>query len=233
MIPAGQFTSVILLSSREPHFSFRPLLAETFFAAGLERSAIIAITASIAVLLLSLLAAYALPRSRSRHGAREGDLFVPLMFAAMFVFLPLSLVWLRLNVLTPGVTLIIIYALAVLPYCIWQLHCSLNRIPSELEDAARIDGCSAGQLFRHVVLPSIAPNLVVTAICSLIAAWSLNVVAPSILRLPGSPVLFQQANGFASAAVFIAAAPLVVLCLVLSVYLMRQARPKMQVGTPS
>ena len=140
---------------------------------------------------------------------------------------------LRSNVLAPSVALIIFYTLAVLPFCIWQLRCSLNRIPPELEDAARIDGCSAGQLFRHVVLPIITPGLVVTIVYSLIAAWSLCVATPSVLQLPGSLVPLQQSNGFESTAPFIAMAPLVVLFLLLTVYLLGKARASTQTGTPS
>jgi multiple sugar transport system permease protein len=150
----------------------------------------------------------------------------------MFLFLPLWLICLRSNLLTPSVALVLIYTLAVLPVCIWQLHGSLNRLPPELEEAARIDGCSAGQFFRQVVLPSIAPNLVVTVVSSLIAAWSLGVITPSILQIPGSPVLLQQTNGFDSAAVGIALVPLVALFLILSVYLVRNARTSSQVSTP-
>ncbi len=149
------------------------------------------------------------------------------MFAAMFVFLPLSLILLRSNVVTAGVALILIYALAVLPVCIWQLRGSLNRIPPEVEEAARIDGCSAGELFRYVVLPIIAPNLVVTIVYALIVAWSLCVIAPSILQIPGSPALFPQTNGFDSVAFSIAIAPLVTLFLILSVCLVRNARTQL------
>ncbi len=154
------------------------------------------------------------------------------MFAAMFLLLPLSLILLKSNVLTPDVALILIYALAVLPVCIWQLGGSLNRIPPEVEEAARIDGCSAGQLFRHVVLPIIAPNLVVTIVYALIVAWSLWVIAPSSLHIPGSPALFPQTNGVDSVAVCIAMVPLVALFLFLSVYLVLNARTSSQVGGP-
>ena len=208
------------------------LLAEMFLAEGLVGSVISAIGATIAALLLSLLVAYALPRTHTaEHGAKVG-LFVPLMFAATVVLLPLFLILLRSNILVPGVALIIGYAFAVVPFCVWKLNCSLNRISAELKDAARIDGCSAGQVFRHVVLPGIAPNLVVTLIYSLIGAWSLCVVTPSILQLPGSPVLLRQSDGSNSGAAFIAAAPLVFLFLVLIGYLVRHARINSQPGTP-
>jgi ABC-type glycerol-3-phosphate transport system permease component len=231
MSPVGQLSSAIFFSARELHTSFHPLLAETSFAAGLERPVIIAITASLAVVLLSLGAAYALPRSRSVQ--RPDGLFVPLMFAAMFVLLPLSLISVRSNVVAPTAGIIIIYMLAVLPFCIWHLRNSLNRVRPEVEDAARIDGCSTGQVFRHVVLPVIAPSLVVTAVCSLMAAWSFCLIVPSILQIPGSAVLSGQSSEFDPAAVCIAAAPLVVLFLFLSVYLVRKARAGAQTGTPS
>ena len=98
------------------------LLAEMFLAEGLVGSVIIAIGATIAALLLSLLVACALPRTHpAEHGAKVG-LFVPLMFAATVVLLPLFLILLRSNILVPGVALIIGYAFAVVPFCVWKLN---------------------------------------------------------------------------------------------------------------
>ena len=193
------------------------LLAEGFLF-GLERQAIIAITVGVAIFLVALLIAYALPRSRTAHGLNEGGVFTPLMFAAIFMLLPFSLAGLRFSIFPQDILLIILSVLVALPFCIARLHRSLRRVPSELEDAARIDGCSTGQAFRHVVLPVIGRSLAVAAISSLVVAWTLCVVVPAVL----------QADGFDPRRIAILTAPVAVLFLFLIVYLARTGKPAVQ-----
>jgi ABC-type glycerol-3-phosphate transport system permease component len=186
----------------------RILLAEGFLF-GSERQAIIAIAVGVAIFLFGLLIAYALPWPRPAHCFSEGGVFAPLMFAAMFLLLPFSLAGFRFSFLPPETLLIIISVLVALPFCIWRLHRSLRCVPSELKDAARIDGCSPGHVFRYAVLPVISRSLVVAAICSLVAAWTLCMVIPDLLR----------ADGFEPSHTTILAAPVAVLFLFLTVYL--------------
>ena len=177
--------------------------------------AIFAIAVGLAIFLVSLLIAFALPRSRTAHGFNDGGVFAPLMFAAIFLLLPFSLAGLRFSILPPDILLIILSVLVALPFCIWRLHRSLRCVPSELEDAARIDGCSAGQAFRHVVLPVIGRSLVVAAISSLVVAWTLCVIVPAIL----------QADAFDPRSIAILTAPVAILFLFLIVYLARTGKP--------
>jgi len=185
------------------------------FLFGSERQAIIAIAVGVVIFLVSLLIAYALPRSRTTRGFNKGGVFAPLMFTALFLLLPLSLASFRNSILPPETLLTIISVLVALPFCIWRLRRSLRCVPSELEDAARIDGCSAGQVFRNVVLPIISQSIVVAAISSLIAAWTLCVAIPALLT----------ADGFDPSRIAILSAPVAVLFLFLIVYLSRAGKP--------
>lgn len=154
---------------------------------------------------------------------------MPLMFAAMFVFLPCGWMLLGSNVVRQSAALIIIYTIAVLPFCVWQLHHSLDRVPPEIENALRMDGCSGGEFFRHFLLPTIAPSLFVTTLFSLIAAWSLCVIMPLILQSSGTAILAGQPKMLSAAAFSIATAPLALCFLFLSVYLVRSVRTRTHV----
>ncbi len=58
-----------------------------------------------------------------------------------------------------------------LPYAIWMMAAFFRSLPMELEDAARIDGCTRlGILFR-VVMPNSVPGLVSTAMFTFLVAW--------------------------------------------------------------
>ena len=55
-------------------------------------------------------------------------------------------------------------------------------ISQEMEEAARIDGCTPWQSFRRVILPLAVPGLVITALFSFMTAWSEYIVAAQILQ---------------------------------------------------
>lgn len=222
MSPGAQLFFSILLPPGEGFTNFGPQFAETVFAAELERSVLFAIALSVAAVSLGLVVAYLLPRSRSKDGDSSEGRFAPLLLATAVLVLPLSLLLFKSEVITRTIAVIIVYAVVVLPFCIWHLHDTFIRIPSELEDAARIDGCSTGQVFRHVVLPIIAPSLIVTTVFSLIAAWSLCVLAPALLPIRGPFPLELNASDPATA--LIATMPVVILFLLLGVYLVRGPR---------
>jgi multiple sugar transport system permease protein len=58
------------------------------------------------------------------------------------------------------------------PYAIWVLKQASDKLPFELDEAARIDGASPLQLFRLVYLPLMAPSLVAVGIYALLLAWN-------------------------------------------------------------
>lgn len=59
-----------------------------------------------------------------------------------------------------------------LPFSIWNLKGYLDTVPRELEEAARIDGATANQLFTRIILPLSMPALAVTGFLVFNAAWT-------------------------------------------------------------
>jgi multiple sugar transport system permease protein len=55
---------------------------------------------------------------------------------------------------------------------VYTLNSFFREMPWELEEAARIDGCTAAQAFRIVILPLAAPAVFTTAILAFIASWN-------------------------------------------------------------
>jgi len=59
----------------------------------------------------------------------------------------------------------------VLPYTIWLLQAYFKTIPSELEDAGRIDGCSRLQVVNRIIIPLSIPGLATTGILAFLLSW--------------------------------------------------------------
>ena len=151
------------------------------------------------------------------------------MFPATMLLLPLYILVAYLHLLDTYLGLTIFYTSTALPFCIWQMKGFYDTIPTALEDAARIDGCSRIGVFWQVTLPLAVPGLVITALFSFMTAWSEYIVAAQVMQdedmftLPLGLKTFQ-ANmstdwGLYAAASILVSIPVVVVFLMLSKYL--------------
>lgn len=146
--------------------------ARLFFQS-LGNSAIISMSVMLICLILGTLAAYAIARLKFKGSNTLVLLMMATQLAPPIVLVvPMYVIMRRLDLLDKHIGLIIVDISIVLPLVIWLMRGYFASIPSELEDAARIDGCThLGALFR-VILPLSGPGLVSVMIFAFIAAWN-------------------------------------------------------------
>lgn len=142
------------------------------FAVALLNSIKIASAVTIICVLLGSLAAYALVRIPFKYNSTiQISILTTRMIPEVSLILPLFIVASSLRLINKPILLIITYLSFALPYAIWMMTAFFQTVPIELEDAARIDGCSRlGILFR-VVIPISVPGLVSTAMFTFLLAW--------------------------------------------------------------
>jgi len=202
------------------------------FMAYFSNSLIVAITALILSIFIGGLAAYGISRSKSR-----AVYILPLIFLAFSLtppqayVHPLYLMMKYLKLLDTKLSLIIIYTLFSLPLPIWFLSQYFKGIPEELEDAARIDGCTRLQVISKIVLPLSSPGISVSAIFVFMYAWNeffLAGIFTSTLRamtLPIGIMNFQQAHSISwnltTAASISAIFPLVIIISIFQRYIIQ------------
>jgi len=122
----------------------------------------------------------------SRHvpyGRKVGltSFLVVQMFPATLLIMPLYVILHRLGLLGSIGGLVLVYATTAIPFCVWTLKGYFDSMPRELEEAARIDGASAWQIFRRIVLPLARPGLAVTALFSFMTAWNEFIMASTFM----------------------------------------------------
>ncbi|MEL6912082.1 MAG: carbohydrate ABC transporter permease [Cyanobacteria bacterium J06629_2] len=145
---------------------------ETYpFALYLYNSAIVAFLAVGLNLLLCSLAAY--PLARLDFKGRE---FIFALVLAT-IMIPFQIVMIPLYILAVNLGLRNTYLGIVLPnltsaFGIFLLRQALQAVPLELEEAARIDGCSELGIWWNIMLPAIRPALFTLAIFVFIGSWS-------------------------------------------------------------
>jgi len=99
-------------------------------------------------------------------GILAAQFFPPMVFFVPFYII---LQWLGLLNTIPG--LVFAYLSVTLPICTWMVATSLRDIPVEIEEAARIDGCSDLGIIWRIILPIAAPGIVTAGIFAFVLSW--------------------------------------------------------------
>lgn len=142
------------------------------FVRTLGNSFLISSSVGFIALFVGSLAAYALARINFpfRKGVMMGILGTR-MIPEVSLVIPLYLLASRLGLLNKPIVLIVTYLSFALPFAIWIMSGFFETIPVELEDAARIDGCSRMGILYQVILPISAPGLISTSLFVFLSAW--------------------------------------------------------------
>ncbi len=167
------------------------------FRAALVNSSIIASTVTAVSMVVGTLAAYAFARLRF-----PGRSWLILAFMATYMLPPIALILPLFQIMgalglrdTP-LALIIIYSSFVTPYVIWIMRGYIETISPELDDAARVDGCSRLGALVRVIVPVAMPGLVSTALLAFLLAWDEFLYALIITQSNASKTLPIAINDF-------------------------------------
>lgn len=139
----------------------------------LGNSVTIAFAVGAITLIVSTMAAFAISRLKVRGGRTVLNMalftyFIP----AAFLAVPMYKTMATYGLLNNHWSLILAMVTIASPYCIWVLKQASDKLPFELDEAARMDGATPIQLFRLVYLPLMLPTLVAVGTYSLLLAWN-------------------------------------------------------------
>lgn len=139
----------------------------------LLNSVVVCVSATAVALGLALFAGYALARlpMRGRSPIMVGLLMIS-VFPIIAVVTPLYLVERQLGLLNSYPGLIIPYVAFHLPFAVWMLRNAMLDLPTELEEAATIDGASANRTLLSVILPQAGPALFTAGVFTFTACWT-------------------------------------------------------------
>lgn len=205
---------------------YRRIFQDVQFPAALRNSIGIASLSTVFSVALAMFAAYAIVRLRFR-GRRVilGGALSIAMFPPIAVIGPLFNLWRTVGLFDTWMGLVLPYMTFTLPLAIWTLTAYFREIPWELERAARVDGATPFQAFRHVIVPLAAPGVFTAAILVFIFAWNdflfaaaltstndARTVPAAVAFFTGSS-RFELPTGSISAASVVVTVPLVIVIL--------------------
>ncbi|MBQ6369443.1 MAG: carbohydrate ABC transporter permease [Parasporobacterium sp.] len=145
-----------------------------FSKAFLNTMVISVVTVAIS-LFAGFLFAYAIMRSPISSKVRKfffNGVYSMRIIPEMVFLIPLFILYQETKMYDTILGLIFAFQVLTLPYCIMLLCNFIRDIPPDLEWAARLDGCSEGQVMSRVVLPLCMPGIVTSGILAFIAVWT-------------------------------------------------------------
>ncbi len=166
----------------------------------LGNSVLIAVAVAAITLFIATAAAFGISRLRVRGGRVVLNLalftyFIPAAFLAVPMYKTMG----NYGLLNSQWALILAMVTIASPYCIWVLKQASDKLPYELDEAARIDGASPLQLFRLVYVPLMVPSLVAVGTYSLLLAWNEYLYAFLLLSNDRSITLAVALGNFLAA----------------------------------
>jgi len=220
------YAALVIGEQRGQYSSTRPDFPLFFL-----NSTIISLGAVALSVLAGIPAAYAL--ARFTFPLKDGLAFVLMSFRFVpfiaFV-IPLYILYQRLGLYNTHAGLIFAYQLITLPFTIWMLRSFFQEVPLEIQEAAKIDGCSWLGVLTRVILPLSMPGIAVTVILGFMFCWNafnypLMLAGRQTFPVTVGAIQFisyeQVLWGQMAAATIVAALPQLLLSLMVQKYIVR------------
>jgi multiple sugar transport system permease protein len=220
------YAALVIGEQRGQYSSTRPDFPLFFL-----NSMIISIGAVVLSVVAGIPAAYAL--ARFTFPLKNGLAFVLMSFRFVpfiaFV-IPLYILYQRVGLYNTHAGLILAYQLITLPFTIWMLRSFFMEIPLEIQEAAKIDGCSWFGVLARVILPLSMPGIAVTVILGFMFCWNafnypLMLAGRQTFPVTVGAIQFisyeQVLWGQMAAATIVAALPQLLLSLMVQKYIVR------------
>lgn len=152
---------------------YEKLLRSSAYPTYLWNSVLVALGTMAITVTLSTLAAYGLYRTRfPGRRAIFRIILVTYAFPGVLLLIPLYTMMSALGLIDRLLALIIVNVTFASPFAVWMLQAFFRTIPSELEEAAALDGATRLQVMLKVILPLSAPGVASIAIFAFIMSWT-------------------------------------------------------------
>lgn len=165
-----QITSGALFNFTPTLDNYKSVFGEYDFMPFIVNSFVVALVSTVGALILGLPAAYAIARFRMQG---MGVLILCARIVPGITFLiPWFILFTHLHLVDTYTALILSHMLVGLPFVIWIMISFFEALPEELEEAAKIDGCSDFTAFLRVVLPISGPGIITSSLLAFIFSWN-------------------------------------------------------------
>lgn len=150
-------------------------------------------------LICAVFAAFAMTHSRFRgHKLLFNGTISLMVIPPVVMIIPLFVFMQRLGFINNYLSVIVIYTGIILPFSIYVLHSFFKTIPSEILDAALVDGCSSFTIMWRIVVPLAGPAVVTICVVNALFVWNELIIAIIFLQLDRVRTLMASIMAFKS-----------------------------------
>jgi ABC-type glycerol-3-phosphate transport system permease component len=216
-----------LLPAAPTLVNYATVLFRTRFPMFVENSVIVAVVTTLLSVTIGTLGAYAITRMKfvGRATVARGIVAAYLLPPAL-LFIPLFIVLQRLGLIDSLAGLAVAYLTFTVPFATWMLIGYIRTIPTELDEAARIDGAGRLQVLTRILIPIAAPGIAIVALFAFTQAWNEFLYALVYVYSDAARTLTSGLVGMMMGDVFIwgqlMAASMIAIAPVLVIYIFAQ-----------
>jgi len=154
-----------------------------FFYRYLLNSIIVGIPTALLSTFIATISAYSL----SRYDMPGKEIFAKFLlfiyvFPVTLMIIPVESLMSTLRLVNKREGLILIHSALAVPFSTWLLRSFFDAVPQELEEAAKVDGCSKFRAFGTIVFPLAAPGVATVFIYSLVTSWGEYLFASILIQ---------------------------------------------------
>ena len=135
-------------------------------------SLVIAGVSTLLSMVLGTMAAYSLVRFHTGGENLAVWIISQRMVPPIAIVFPVFLIFVWFGLVDTYTGLILLYTAFNLPYVIWMMRGYISEVPIELEESARVDGCTRLGVLLKVVFPMVRTGLFATAVFTFVFAWN-------------------------------------------------------------
>ena len=211
----------ILFSSNWTFDSFFAVQARSDYFKHFFNSVTISVGSTLVGLIIAVPAAWAMAFVPSKNTKNVLMWMLSTkMLPPVGVLIPIYLIFRDFNLLDTRVGLTFVLMMINLPIIIWMLYTYFKEIPSEILEAARMDGATLSKEVMYILMPMAIPGMASTALLSIILAWNeafwtLNLTAANAAPLTAFIASYSSPEGLfyakLSAASIMAIAPILIM----------------------
>lgn len=162
---------------------FKAVIFDTLFPTYFLNSVIVSLATVFVSLCVGVFAAYAISRLKRAPGITTIGvaMLIGQMVPIVLLIMPLYQFMQSSGLLNTYISLIMTYTVFAIPIITWMMKGYFDTVPVEIEESARMDGCSRLYIVLRIILPLSKPAIMAAGIYALILAWSEFVLAFTLI----------------------------------------------------
>lgn len=170
-----------------PHVERLPQVAQVFSQTPLLRwlgnSTVIAVGTTALSFAIAIFAGYAISRFRFYgRGLLNFGLFATQMLPEALVIVPMYAIFMTLGLINSMWGLILANTAFAMPVAVFIIATAMDKVPHEIEEAARVDGARRLTILTRIILPLVVPSLAAAAVITFFEGWNEYLFASTFLQ---------------------------------------------------